>query len=170
MVAAAMSKQSVLLTLLVLALAACATPYQPRGLLGGYAETQLGENIFRVSFTGNGDTSVERAEDFALLRSAEVALEHGFTHFVVIAEKDQSQYVTHREPTRSVSSQTSTTSRDTTRTKTTTTTSGGQTTVVRQPGTVNLIACFNGKPDVPGMVFDAQFLVNSLTQKYEIVR
>lgn len=155
---------------LVLALAACATPYQPRGLLGGYADTQLGENIFRVSFTGNGDTSVERAEDFALLRSAEVALEHGFTHFVVIAEKDQSQYVTHTEPTRSVSRETSTKSGDTTRTRTTTNTSGGQTTVVRQPGTVNTIACFRGKPDMPGTVFDAQFVVNSLTQKYEIVR
>ncbi|HZR70544.1 MAG TPA: hypothetical protein VFB01_15990 [Burkholderiales bacterium] len=159
-----------LLPVLALALAACATPYQPRGLLGGYADTQLGENVFRVSFTGNGDTSVERAEDFALLRSAEVALEHGFTHFIVIAEKDQSQYVTHTEPTRSVSRETSTQSGDTTRTRTTTNTSGGQTSVVRQPGTVNTIACFRGKPDLPGIVFDAQFVVNSLTQKYEIVR
>jgi hypothetical protein len=154
----------------VLALAACATPYQPTGLMGGYSETQLGENVFRVSFSGNGNTEPERAEDFALLRSAEVALEHGFTHFIVIAEKDQSQYETVKRPTQSVSNQTSTASGSSVRTTTTTRTSGGQTYVIRRPGTVNMIACFRGKPDGPGLVFDAQFLVNSLSEKYEIVR
>jgi hypothetical protein len=62
---------------LALALSGCATPYQKKNPIGGYSETQLGESIFRVSFEGNGYTSRERASDFALLRSAEIAIEMG---------------------------------------------------------------------------------------------
>jgi hypothetical protein len=59
--------------------AACATPYQSRGLAGGFSETQLSENMFQVYFRGNGYTREERVDDFALLRSAELAEEHGFS-------------------------------------------------------------------------------------------
>ena len=47
----------------------CATTYQSEGLTGGFSETQLDENIFRVTFYGNGYTGKERVTDFALLRS-----------------------------------------------------------------------------------------------------
>ena len=56
---------------LVLALTGCMTAYQPDGLTGGYSEVQLSENVWRVSFKGNGYTSRERAVDMALLRSAD---------------------------------------------------------------------------------------------------
>ena len=46
---------------------------------GGFTESQLDTNVFRVTFKGNGYTSPDRAEDMALLRSAELALQHGFT-------------------------------------------------------------------------------------------
>jgi len=44
---------------LVLALlAACATPYQSKGYTGGFSETQLDVNVFRVNFNG---TLIRRA-------------------------------------------------------------------------------------------------------------
>src|SRR5437764_1386447 len=55
---------------------ACATPYQRHGFTGGFSESQLDENVFRVNFRGNGYTSPERAADFTLLRSAELARAH----------------------------------------------------------------------------------------------
>lgn len=67
-------------------LAGCATSYQPKSFSGGYSEIRLREDLFEVSFQGNGSTSRERAADFALLRSAEVALENGFPYFVIISE------------------------------------------------------------------------------------
>jgi hypothetical protein len=59
------------------------TPYQPSGLIGGYQEKQVSENSFKVYFFGNGYTRGERASDFVLLRSAEVADQHGFPYFAV---------------------------------------------------------------------------------------
>ena len=79
------------------ALAGCATSYQKQGLSGGFTETQLDKAVFRVSFKGNGFTSPERAADFTLLRSAELALKNGFTHFVIVdghSNVDYAAYVT----------------------------------------------------------------------------
>jgi hypothetical protein len=64
-----------------------ATPYQASGLFGGYEERRLSENSFKVFFHGNRYTRGERAADFALLRSAEVADQHGFPYFVVAEEE-----------------------------------------------------------------------------------
>jgi hypothetical protein len=66
---------------IVATLSACATAYQRDGFTGGFSETQLDENVWRVTFEGNGYTREQRAEDFALLRSAELTLEKGFYAF-----------------------------------------------------------------------------------------
>src|SRR3546814_10431308 len=67
--------------LVALLLAACSTPqpslYAPIDDNDGYAEEELGKGLFRVSFQGNGVTSRERAEDYALYRAAELTLELG---------------------------------------------------------------------------------------------
>jgi hypothetical protein len=36
----------------VILLTSCATTYQKQGFTGGFSETQLGENIFQISFKG----------------------------------------------------------------------------------------------------------------------
>ncbi len=51
---------------MVAGLAACATAYQPQSFSGGFTETQLDKNVFRVSFQGNGYTRAERAEEMAI--------------------------------------------------------------------------------------------------------
>ena len=69
---------------IVLLLGGCATTYQPQGLSGGFSETQIDTNVFTVTFKGNGYTGQDKANDFTLLRSAELTLEHGFKYFVVV--------------------------------------------------------------------------------------
>lgn len=68
------------------ALAGCETApvYQAQGDHGGqgYADKQLAENRFRVSYHGSSATSRETVEDFLLRRSAEVTLNAGYSWFV----------------------------------------------------------------------------------------
>src|SRR5690348_3707754 len=73
-----------LLSLAVLLLCSCATPYRPLKRGTGYASAQVASNEFAISFLGNADTTLERAYDFALLRSAEVTLQNGFSFFSVV--------------------------------------------------------------------------------------
>lgn len=156
------------LLLLPLALAAygCATSYQPNGFSGGFSETQLGENIFRVSFRGNGYTRGERASDFALLRSAEIAQEHGFSHFVVVQSADRESLSSYTTPTQSYTTGNAYAVGNTAYGSARTTTYGGQTHITSAPSTVNTIVCFKEKPQTNGLVFDAQFVQKSLKQKY----
>ena len=67
------------ITSLLVFLAGCvATGYGPKSMFsGGFEETQLGPDIFSVSFSCNDSTSMARAADFTLLRSAELTLENG---------------------------------------------------------------------------------------------
>ena len=76
--------------LFVLLLSGCATGYQPKDPnlpTGGYSDIQLDTNVFKITFQVNEFTSIDRATDFTLLRSAELALEHGFNYFVVDAQQ-----------------------------------------------------------------------------------
>ena len=73
----------------VLSLAACATAigtaYGPADSKGfGYAETRIEQDRYRVTFAGDGATPPELVEDFALLRTAELAVENGYDWFRVI--------------------------------------------------------------------------------------
>jgi hypothetical protein len=72
-----------------LLLAACATavgtPYAPAGKNGlGYSDTRVEEGRHRIVFAGDGATSPEDVEDFALLRAAELALAGGYDWFRVV--------------------------------------------------------------------------------------
>src|ERR1044071_1917863 len=55
------------------------TPYQPYSTWGGggYSETEVQPGLFLVRFIGNESTSPGRAADFALLRGADICLQHG---------------------------------------------------------------------------------------------
>ena len=70
----------------VVLLSGCATSYKSSGFAGGYSDTQLSPDSFRVMFRGNAYTSPEKMQDFALLRAADVVQQHGFTCFAVVKE------------------------------------------------------------------------------------
>jgi hypothetical protein len=150
-------------------LSACATAYQPQGLSGGFTETQLDTNVFKISFKGNGYTHAERAADLALLRSAELTIKNGFTHFVVIDSQSREKHGTYTTPTQSYTTANANAYGNSAYGTAYTTTYGGQTFNISKPSTTNTIMCFKGKPDIQGLVYDAQFLCNSLGSQYEVV-
>ena len=145
----------------------CATPYQPRSFRGGFSDTQLAPDLFRVYFKGNGHTSMERAQDLVLLRAAELAEEHGFSCFAVVDESSSTS--AHAITTEGQSY----TSGSAFATGSTATYSGhttyypGQTYVVYKPLSGLVIKCFVVKPE--GVyTFDVAFLKQSLKQKYKL--
>jgi hypothetical protein len=158
----------ILLIIIFFVLSGCATAYQRESLTGGYSQTQLGENIFQVSFLGNGYTSEERASDFTLLRSAEIALENGFKYFTVIDSNAKSELSTYTTPTTSRTTGYAQTYGNYTYGKTKTTTYGGETYVISKPKANNTILCFKEKPEINGIIFDATFVYKSIREKYNI--
>jgi hypothetical protein len=154
---------------LIAVLGGCATVYQSEGLSGGFSETQLDTNVFRVSFRGNGYTRAEIAEELALLRSAELTRKNGFTHFAIIDGRTREQSGTYTAPTQSYTTANATAYGNSAYGTARTTTYGGQTFHISKPSTTNTIMCFNGKPDIQGLTYDAQFICNSLGQKHGVV-
>jgi len=154
--------------IMVLALTGCATTYQRQSFTGGYSETQLGENVFQVSFRGNGYTSRERASDFSILRCAELALENGFRYFVIIDSEKYSKTGAYTTPTQSYTTANAYGYGNYAHGTATTTTYGGQTVFISKPRATNTILCFKEKPETDGLFFDAEFVVKSIKQKYRI--
>lgn len=76
-----------IIVVVLLGLAGCATGYQSKGMTGGYSETRLQENMYRVNYRGNGHTDMDEAQDYALLRAAELAIEHGYK-YIEVAQED----------------------------------------------------------------------------------
>src|ERR1700742_2196874 len=76
--------------LLATGLAGCIgpTPYQPfvKGSAnpGGYSETRIEPERWRVSFAGNSMTSRETVEGYLLFRAAELTLQNGGDWFAIV--------------------------------------------------------------------------------------
>ena len=56
-------------------LSGCASSYKPNSIFGGFDETMLSPDTFRISVSGNAFTSGGRVYDFALLRAAELSIQ-----------------------------------------------------------------------------------------------
>jgi hypothetical protein len=89
---------------LVLGVAACetATPYQPnipgQATSGGYSETRLEPNRWRVNFVGNTMTSRETVEGYLLYRAAELTLQNGDDWFAMVDRNTERNARTYVEP------------------------------------------------------------------------
>ena len=146
----------------VVFLSACATPYQKEGFTGGYTEVQLDDNVFRIMFQGNANTSRERASDFTLLRSAEITLNHGYKYFIVIDAKEYAEQSIYTTPTTTTGS----TSLYGNTGYSSYTTYGGQTFLTARPTSSNTILCYNEKPE--GFSYNAEFIVRTFRDKYKL--
>lgn len=74
----------------VLTACATATPYQPASKPGGFdgfSQTMIENDRARVTFGGNSLTDREKVENALLFRSAEMAIEKGFSTFTLL-ERD----------------------------------------------------------------------------------
>ena len=158
----------------------CATPYQSSGFRGGFSETRLAPDVFRVSFRGNAYTSRERTQDFALLRAAEFTLEHGYAYLSVVdaveTETIAPILVAPGRARTTGNAHISGTGRRYGRNTTfsgqanyseTTTYTPPTTLTVAKPASGLLIRCYHEKPEGIS-VLDAKFLLESLRAKYKI--
>ena len=75
-----------------------ATNYLPLGSSGGYSETQLAEDTYKVNFKGNENTIAEQASDFSLFRYADLTLANGYQFFRVISEQSQVECQSYSVP------------------------------------------------------------------------
>jgi hypothetical protein len=91
-----------ILLLAAAVLSGCATGYQPSGLTGGYSERHVAEDVYRISFGGNGYSTRETAQTYWLYRASEFTLEKGFDGFEIISPislgqvRDSSPYMKTR--------------------------------------------------------------------------
>ena len=140
------------LTLLILLLANCTTPYvaQSKWLKrapGGYSDVKKGDNTFFVTFSANGYTPLEKVKDYALLRSAEVTMENEFTYFRI--DSGESKYSQHH---------------------TSSCYNGICTPItVNLPIAFNTISCFKEKPKSKETVYDAQAVIKEIKSKYKMI-
>ncbi|MDA0814072.1 MAG: hypothetical protein O3C21_16990 [Verrucomicrobia bacterium] len=130
-------------------LVSCATPYQSHGLLGGFEETQLASDAYRISFDANGYTGKGRAYDFALLRCAQLGESRGFRYFT-LKDSDAQNPITGQFSSGSWWE--------------------SSTSLVRKPQ-VFLTAKFyryGKKPETDDIVYDCALVVLSVKKKYDI--
>lgn len=137
--------------LLVAALGGCATGYHAKGFTGGFSDTLLAPDMFRIRFAGNGFTDAERVSDFAMLRAADTSMDLGCGWFGVINETDGAS------------------------TSTLTLSSAGwnrhggwgfsNTVPVVKPNTSLLVKCTRSPPP-DAELFDARFVARSIRAKY----
>ena len=154
----------------------CSTPYQSNGLGGGYSDTRIQDNVFQVSFRGNGYTGAEKVADLALLHAAEVTLQNGYKYFTILESNQYSKNFSFTTPT------TATTTGMLSGTgqsfgnmgmmngmyTSQTNYSGGLTRHFSKPKQVLTIACFVEKPQTGAFVYDAQQVLSNLGATYGI--
>jgi hypothetical protein len=120
-------KNLVFVVLAVVLLQGCASSYKAQDSWGGYSESQLNKDIFKVRFHSQGfDAHAPLMEDMLMLRNADLTLANGFKYFAIL----------EAEP-------------------------------ARPHNAANKIMCFNTKP-AQVISYDAEFLFNSLSEKYKI--
>lgn len=155
--------RNIICAFLILTLGGCATSYQSTGLTGGFSETRLAEDMFRVEFTGNGFTRGERASDFALLRASELTLDNGYRYFVIMDENHDVQrhtYTTSGTTSTSVNSYGNYTDVNVRQNE-------GTTQTFFKPGSTLTIALFAEKPQAV-LSYSAEFVSNEIRTKYDL--
>ncbi len=86
----------------------CSTPYQPKGMLGGYSDEKILGNLYRVEFEGNQHSKPENIQNYLMYRCAELTQEMGYDYFMIISEERHFEENSVR-PERGVSFHTSST-------------------------------------------------------------
>jgi hypothetical protein len=69
----------------------CATPYQAQGFRGGFTETRFDETTYQIAFKGNAFISPDTVQKYVLYRAAELTIQSGFDHFVIVGAQDRTQ-------------------------------------------------------------------------------
>ncbi len=158
---------SALLVVMLVALSgiiAGCTQYASNGLFGGFQDTRLDDDVFQISFQGNGFTTAERAQDLAMLRASELTLQYGYKYFEVV----KSNIDLNRQTFTSATTSKTDVSVHGNRAEATTTTYGGDTYNIDNPNVTITIKCSKERPRTNNLVANAKMLSQSLKAKYDI--
>lgn len=96
-----MSKKNTksVLLLLTLIITGCATSYKPAGFFNdGYKDMALSNDIYKVSFKGNSDTSKSTVQDYLLRRCAEITMQKGYKYFIIMDGNTEAAHKTSTIP------------------------------------------------------------------------
>jgi hypothetical protein len=156
-------KKLSMLVIGVLILSGCATPYKGNGLIGGYSDMRIQDNIFRISFRGNGYTSAQKTMDFALLHSAEVTLKNGYKYFIVIDQNQSAKQLSYTTP---VTANTTGMVYPNGMYSGQTNYSGGETFNISKHRSSLTIACFVDRPQTGAFAYDAQQVLSNIGAAY----
>lgn len=154
-----------LIAFLVGLLAGCTT-YKSEGFAGGFSDLRLSENVFQVSARGNSFASAREIQEMALLRSAEVVLANGFSHFEL--SRSTNEIKVERSYTAPVATTTGTIRNygGYSQLNATTQYSGGGEVEWKKPHSTNLVVAYKGRPNDGKAYVDAQMILQSLGPKY----
>jgi len=144
------------------------TPYKSQkwSFLGGYSEKLVKQDIYEIRFKGNAFTTREAVVDYALLRSAEVALLHQCAFFAIIDAKENApgkdapgaeiSYLDGQKLMHPISVYGNFS------------TGSGDTYFLQKPDAVNRILCFKKPPNIDDHIYDPHFITLTLRTKYGI--
>ena len=152
----------IIFLVLIISLTGCMDQYQKKEYSwgAGHSETQLDNNIFRVTYTGDEFTSEEAAIDFSLLRCAELTIENGYNYFSIMEKNSSVKTEVYSVP---ATYQTYNSGYG----AATTYTYGGGTYSSSSPSSDNTIMMFKQKPSA-GISYNAEFVANSIRNKYKM--
>jgi hypothetical protein len=162
-------KTTILLSIIFVLVSGCATPYQSTGFSGGHTYERINEDIFAVTFSGNGFTKSKRTKELCLLRCAEVTQEFKFSYFTIEKEIDEGGVDTIHTSTTSTTTGTAHVYGNTGYVNATTTTSPS-TMNIYKPGTTYVIRCYD-EPPTEGhfsKIYKASEVADELKEKYKI--
>lgn len=148
-------------------LTGCSTSYQPTGFTGGFEESVLAPDVVRVAFVGNGYTTRQKTQDFALLRAAELTKKGGYKYFVLLNQETTSNSQSYTTAGTSYTTGSAYSYGNQTSYSGQTVTYPGQTLTFNFPETGLLVKFLHEKPSGP-LVFEADFVIQTLTQKHRI--
>lgn len=148
-------------------LAGCTTSYQEVGFSGGYDELKIADNLYKVSFSGNGYTSGKRVEDFAMLRSAELTIQNGFKYFIFLDGETEYMSQTQVSPVYTDTNATINTYGNSAQLNARSTTHGGNVNTITKAKRENTVMMFNERPDGI-LVYEAKSIWEQLSQRYDI--
>ena len=81
---------------LLICLGGCASSYQAMNTTGGYQENKIADHRWQVAYEGRPSSDPVQIRDYAVLRSAELCMEQGYSRFDISSVEDTSRVKIHR--------------------------------------------------------------------------
>ncbi|MCF7823519.1 MAG: hypothetical protein K9N35_05045 [Candidatus Marinimicrobia bacterium] len=85
------SFNSILLAMVILFMASCAGTYGPKNAAGGYSDWQNEDGTYEVMFEGHKNDSKDLVRTYLVYRCSEIALENGYSHFLIMDETTEQE-------------------------------------------------------------------------------